>query len=146
MKYTVSLILVSCAVGVISAYGELPRRPTPQQLYEMIGNPNVDSYDQAVAYSQLADYRSRREEEPEADYYLAECYVSGKTGDGGPLVARNEKGFPPNRPEAYKLALPLYMRAAEHGHIPSLLKLAGLYEEGKYVPHLPGLIGATLET
>jgi TPR repeat protein len=103
----------------------------------MIGNPQVDLPDQGSAYENLKDKGSyisgpEDKEHIEAAYYLAECYVTGKTGDGGPDYARNQNGFPPNRPEAYELALPLYENAAQYDHIPSLVKLSAIYADEKY--------------
>jgi hypothetical protein len=112
---------------------------SPKDLFELIGNQQADLPDRDSAYENLKDNASRisgsqATNNIEAAYYLAECYVSGKTGDGGPIYARNQKGFSPNRPEAYKLALPLYEDAAQNNHIPSLVKLSSLYADGNYVP------------
>lgn len=110
---------------------------SPKELFEKIGNPQVDLSDQSPAYENLkgkASYISGPQAKVNIDaaYYLAECYVSGKTGDGGPLYARNKKGFPPNRPEAYKLAIPFYESAAQYDHIPSLVRLSLIYADDNY--------------
>ncbi len=111
---------------------------SPEQLFEMIGNPQVDLDRQGSAYRKLVDSAaniSSREAKVvniESAYYLAECYVTGKTGKGGPDYLRNKNGFPPNRPEAYKLAIPLYASAAQYDHILSLVKLSSIYADGNY--------------
>ena len=87
---------------------------SPKRCFEMIGNPQVGLPDQHHAFYILttgsdyepSDSRADFSKYSETSYYLAECYVSGKTGAGGPDYARNQKGFPPNRPEAYELAIP----------------------------------------
>lgn len=106
----------------------------------MIGNPQVDLADQGSAYRILEDkpsgdpsmWRAGDTNSIEGAYYLAECYVSGKTGEGGPDYSRNQKGFPPNRPEAFKLAVPLYEKAAYFDYLPSLVKLSAVYANEKY--------------
>ncbi len=100
-----------------------------ERLFQIVGNSQYDLYSQAGAFSQLEQKPPR----PEAEYYLAQCYLTGKTGEGGPLYARNQQGFPANRPAAYKLAIPLLERAVERGHVPSMLYLGNLLAEGKYV-------------
>ncbi|MGI8437432.1 MAG: tetratricopeptide repeat protein [Chthoniobacterales bacterium] len=100
-----------------------------EALYEIIGNPRYDLYSQAGAFTKLKDYAPK----PAAYYYLARCYITGKTGEGGPLYVRNQGGLPPNRPEAYELAVPLFQKAAELGHVPSILSLADLFASGRYV-------------
>jgi hypothetical protein len=69
-----------------------------KQSYDMIGNPRVDAPEQHHAFyllqtqsgfepfSSSADFTTYTE----ANYYLAECYVSGKTGEGGPDYLRNK--------------------------------------------------------
>jgi TPR repeat protein len=108
---------------------------SPRGCYEMIGNPQVGRPDQHHAYYILKSESNVYGQlgNPDANYYLAECYINGKTGEGGPDYAQNQNGFPPNRPEAWALALPLYENAAQFDHIPSLVKLAALYADGKYV-------------
>ena len=131
-------ILVIFGTSINTSYADY----SPKECYETIGNPKVDAPEQQHAfyllqtqsgfepYSSSADFSAYSE----ANYYLAECYVSGKTGEGGPNFARNRNGFPPNRPEAYKLAIPLYENAARHDHTQSLQKLSALYIDGKYLP------------
>ena len=101
----------------------------PERLFQIIGNSQYDLYTQSGAFTQLEQQGSKSE----AQYYLAQCYITGKTGEGGPIYARNQQGFPANRPAAYKLALPLLDRAVEQGHVPSMLYLGNLYADGKYV-------------
>lgn len=121
------------AAGDVKKWGD-----SPKDFYEMIGNPQVDLPEQGSAYEKLKSasawepYNGDFSKYIMANYYLAECYVSGKTGEGGLDFARNQKGFPPNRPEAYGIAIPLYENAARHDHIPSLLKLSEIYADEKY--------------
>ncbi len=131
-----SLIFAATLVLCLSFANTLRADHSPKECYEMIGNPQVDSPEQHHAYYVLQSESNicGQRGNPDANYYLAECYLSGKTGEGGPDYARNQHGFPPNRPEAYKLALPLYENAAKFDHVPSLLKLSALYADGKYVP------------
>ena len=117
---------------------------SPKELFETIGNPQFDLRDQGSAYENLKDKAAGDprawggdansiKANCEASYYLAECYLSGKTGEGGPDYSRNQKGFPPNRPEAYELALPLYEKGAGHDdYLPSLVKLSAIYADEKY--------------
>ncbi len=135
-QYKVPAIIVLLCITVVSARAEeIMFIRDAKRLYNMIGNPNYDLADQGHAFGVLESRASGYDNaDQDAVYYLAECYVTGKTGEGGPDFARNRKGFPPNRPEAYKLAVPLYERAADHNHLPSLVKLAGLYADGQYVP------------
>ncbi|MEI8292026.1 MAG: hypothetical protein WCH99_21360 [Verrucomicrobiota bacterium] len=114
---------------------------SPKALFEMIGNPQVDLSDKGAAFEQLTDkssgypetWRAGDTNSIAAAYYLAECYVTGITGDGGPLYARNQNGFPPNRPEAYKLAIPLYEKAAYYDYLPSLVRLSAIFADEKYL-------------
>ncbi|MEI8292194.1 MAG: hypothetical protein WCH99_22210 [Verrucomicrobiota bacterium] len=113
---------------------------SPKECYERIGNPQVDLSDQGAAFSSLTEGAAGYAEtwsagdtnRIEAAYYLAECYVSGKTGDGGPDFLRNQKGFPPNQPEAYKLAIPLYEKAAYYDYLPALVRLSAIFADEKY--------------
>jgi hypothetical protein len=135
------IILILCASFLNTAHAQQAVwGKSPKELFEMIGNTQVDLSDQAPAYENLKDkasgdpsmWSAGDTNSIEAAYYLAECYVSGKTGDGGPLYSRNQKGFPPNRPEAYELAVPLYEKAAYYNYLPSLVKLSVIYADEGY--------------
>ena len=135
-------MLVLCASFLSTVHAQ-----SPKALFEMIGNPQVDLNSQHQAYYRLDDSASgspdmwwagdTRTNHIESAYYLAECYLSGKTGKGGPDpgLPENEqsrKGFPLNRPEAYKLAVPLYEKAAYYNYLPSLVKLSAIYADDRY--------------
>jgi hypothetical protein len=104
---------------------------SPKECYDRIGNPKWDLFKQIDAYKQL---RTTAKPRAEACYWLAESYISGKTGKGGPAFEVNRSGYPPNRTFAYKEAIPLLEEAAKDDHIPSLVRLYDLFHEGKYLP------------
>ena len=133
---TAILFLCASLLNTVHAQQEVWNK-SPRELFEMIGNPQVDLSDQGPAFENLKDKASyisgaQATNNIEAAYYLAECYVTGKTGDGGPNYSRNQKGFPPNRPESYTIAIPLYESAAAYDHLPSLVRLSEIYADGKY--------------
>lgn len=131
-------ILVLCVslLSAVHAQQEVWNK-SPKELFDMLGNPKEELSDQGPAYENLKDKAAyisgaQATNNIDAAYYLAECYVSGKTGKGGPDYWSNQKGFSPNRPEAYDLAVPLYEKAAEYDHIPSLVRLSAIYADEKY--------------
>ena len=128
-KIALSLLLLSTFTIHLFAQSALWGK-SPKEYYDIIGNPKYDQSDQGVAFTQLQDYSKPR---AEAKYWLAEVYISGKTGEGGPIYSRNGKGFPANRPEAYKLAIPLLVEAANDDCIPAIKRLVDIFYEGKYV-------------
>jgi TPR repeat protein len=139
-KYCVA-ILILCASLLYTVHAQQAIwGKSPKELFGMIGNPQVDLSDQGSAYRILENkpsgdpsmWRAGDTNSIEGAYYLAECYVSGKTGEGGPDYSRNQKGFPPNRPEAFELAVPLYEKAAYYDYLPSLVKLSAIYADEKY--------------
>jgi len=130
------IVLLLCVVAFNALADDPPMfARKPKELYDIVGNPAHDQAEQSEAFGVLESRtRGYDSSDPEAEYYLAECYVTGKTGKGGPALVGNKKGFSPNRSEAYDLALPLYENAARRNHVPSLVKLATIYGEGKYAP------------
>lgn len=107
---------------------------SPKEYYDIIGNAKYYDMDQGIAYTQLKEYAKPK---GEALFWLAACYIQGKTGEGGPTYARNKKGFPPHRPEAYQLALPLLIESAKQGFLPSISLLATLFDDGEHVERNP---------
>jgi hypothetical protein len=136
------LRLTFCAIGLLllasfpclggeQSAASVTSALTPKEYYDRIGNPKWDLFKQIEAYKQLRTTASPR---AEACYWLAESYISGKTGKGGPAFEVNRTGYPPNRTVAYKEAIPLLEEAAKDDHIPSLIRLYDLYHVGKYIP------------